>query len=178
MSSPRLHLVMPVIRPLNMPQLILFYLVGMDPHPFELRWHLMVQGPDADPKGIHKANEAIGFIQDGWVVTFSDDTTQDRSLFKRLGEVIKEHPECTAVVFSQKRLDGTVLHAHPDNMHPCHVSGDQILWRHDLLNQYRFDYEAHAHECDGYLIEQVYREKPDHFVFIDEVLGKFGSLEW
>ena len=179
MSAPRLHIVMPCARPWNIPVLAPRYLEKMDAHPFELRWHIYLQGPDADPKGSNKCNEAIDDIRDGWLFLFADDTDQHPSLFRRLGEVIKRHPKAGAVVFSQDRHGGRfILRAFPQNMKPCHVCGGAVAWERKFLGDNRYNYDKHGGTTDGELIKHMFTLDPNRFVFVDEVLTRYGSLEW
>lgn len=179
MSAPRLHIVMPCARPWNIPKLAPRYLEKMDPHPFELRWHICVQGPDKDPKGLLKCNEALDNIQSGWVMFPADDTDQHPALFRRLAEVIRRNPHAGAVVFAQDRNAGkVVLRAHPLQLKPCHVCGGSVVWKREFLGPNRFDWANHRGTSDGILIAHMYNTYPNRFVFVDEVLTRFGSLEW
>lgn len=151
----------------------------MEPHPFEVRWHILLQGPEEDPKGVNKVNEGIDQAPDGWLMLISDDTDQHPALFRRLGETIAANPKAGAVVFSQDRHEGRFhLRARPDNMHPCHVCGGQIAWERAFLGTNRYNYAKHGGTCDGELIRFMYKQAPERFVFVEEVLTKFGSLEW
>lgn len=175
----RLHIIMPSNRPWNIARLSEAYLEKMEPHPFELRWHIMLQGPEPDPKGTRKTNEAIDFIPNGWLMMLADDTDQHPALFRRLGEVVAKNPDAGAVVFSQDRYRGKfTLHAHPNNMTPCHVCGSQVVWNREFLGSHRYEYEKYGGTCDGELIKKVFDLHPERFVFVDEVLIRFGSLEW
>lgn len=180
MSATRLHIIMPCNRPWNIPKLAPAYLERMEPHPFEVRWHIMLQGPDPDPKGCSKTNEAVDMIRDGWLIMLADDTDQHPALFRRLGEVIGQNPEARAVVFSQHRAAGGrfTLTAGPQHMTPCHVCGSQVVWNREFLGDHRYHYELHGGTCDGVLVKTLFDMHPDRFVFVNEPLVRFGSLEW
>jgi hypothetical protein len=179
MKAPRLHIIMACARPWNIPRLAPAYLERMEAHPFEVRWHILLQGPEPDPKGVAKTNEALDQIRDGWVLTLADDTDQHPSLFRRLGEVIATHPQAGAVVFSQDRHRGRhILRPTPATMGPCHVCGGQVAWERQFLGDVRFDWDQHGGCADGHVIQRLHQAHPDRFVFVDEVLMRFGSLEW
>lgn len=179
MSATRLHILMSCVRPQNIPK-ISEYILECDPHPFEIRWHILQQGPDPDPKGIRKVNEELDRIKDGWFWTASDDAQHSKSLFRRLGETIAANPECGVVVFSERRdhKEGPILHAHADNMRPCCVDGTQPIFRRDLIGDHRFDFDQYGDQCDGRFIQLIHQQHPDKFVFVDEVLMNFNSLQW
>jgi hypothetical protein len=179
MPAPRLHIVMPCSRPENIPQLAAAYLKEMEPHPWEVRWHIMLQGPEYDPKGTAKVNEGIDDVRGGWLMLISDDTDQHPALFRRLSETIEANPHAGAVVFNQDRHAGrSILLAKPQNMTPCYVCGGQVAWKRDFLGTNRYDYAKHGGTCDGELIRFMYRQAPESFVFVNETLTRFGSLEW
>lgn len=178
MSAPRLHIIMPCARPENVPA-ILESLLTCEPHPFELRWHVAMQGPEEDPKGIRKVNEALDDIQDGWIWCFADDSLVHPRMFRRLGEVIAGCPTARAIVLSEERRDGLgVLHAHPDNMRPFGISGDQYVLHRSLIGQRRYNYRAYGDRCDGMFIARLYQDEKAAFVFVDEVLVWFNRLRW
>lgn len=177
MSAPRLHVLMACSRPQNIPLLVNAYL-EQEPHPFEVRWHILRQGPEPDPKGIRKVNEMLDLLPGGWFMTVSDDTAQAPSLYRRLGEVIQSVPNAGAVVFSQvRKRGGWIQHAAPENMAPYRVCGGQVIWRRDFVGDKRFDFETHGDTCDGVFIQEMFQAHPEGFVFHDEPLMYFGSLE-
>lgn len=179
MKAPRLHIIMPSNRPWNIPKLAPRYLEKMRPHGFELRWHILLQGPEPDPKGCNKINEAIDDIRSGWFMTLADDTDQHLSLFARLFDITQKNPDAGAVVFGQVRYGGRwTLKAEPASMRPCHVCGGQVAWNREFFGDHRFDYEHHGGCADGVLIQHLHQLHPERFVFVPETLTKFGSLEW
>lgn len=176
--SDRFHIVTPVSRPQNLSRILDFYVSKMEPHPFEVRIHLAVQGPEPDPKGCHKVNEIIDMIKDGWVITVSDDTLQHPALFRRVAEIQTQTPSVGAIVFGQLRGPNCEFHSGPDKVHPCLICGGQIVYQRWILGNERFDCGALLEQSDGYLIEKLYQAKPEAFVFSRELLMKFNSLDW
>lgn len=174
----RVHIVMPCSRPENLEQ-IARSIRNVEAHPFEVRWHVLLQGPEADPFGVNKTNEAIDAIRDGWIWCFADDSLVHPSMFRRLGEITAEQPCAQAVVFSQERHDYLgILHAAPENVRIGAISGDQVVMRRALYGETRYDYQTHKHCCDGALLTAIYQANPDVFVFCDEVLVWFNRLTW
>lgn len=166
-----------------MAELLPRYLGAMENHPFEIRIHIMAQGPEPDPKGNYKVNEGIECCPGGWVMMLADDTDQHPALFRRLGEEIEKHPDAGAFVFTQDRGprwgDRWILHASPGNMQPGCVCGGQIIYRRALLGQkWRFEFDKYQERADGNMAQQLFAAHPEKFVFVPEMLTRFGSLEW
>ena len=167
---------MPCIRPWNIARIADNLLVRQERHPFELRWHILCQGPDADPKGTNKTNESIDSIRDGWMFLFADDTVHHPSLFRRLGEVTTTNPNAGCIVFAQDRGD-RILHPSPETMKVGMVCGGMVAYERSFVGDCRFDYANRLHECDGAMVEALHAKDPSRFVYIDEVLTGFNSLE-
>ncbi|HEX6827202.1 MAG TPA: hypothetical protein VF077_12865 [Nitrospiraceae bacterium] len=197
--SDRLHITMPCSRPANIPLIARALLQDMDPHPFELRWHILVQGEEPDPNGLLKVDEAIGDIAQNdvhmdWIWAPSDDSIHHPSLFKRLAEVISQNLNARAIVFSEQRGNGDpncpwtghpwpegsdrILHATPENMKVCRVDGSQVFLERDFIGNARFCNNPPIHCADGAFIEKLYVETPEAFVFVPETLIRFNSLQW
>ena len=111
--SEKHHIITHCSRPKNIPALAAMYLNSMACHPFAVRWHILLEGPEHDILGLNKINEALDMIQDGWVWIIDDATLHDRDVFNRLGHVVQENPNAAVVVFSQEHVLGHTLHAAP-----------------------------------------------------------------
>jgi len=181
---------MPTSRPWNLPTIIKCYLQDMEPHPFEIRWHLMCQGPEPDPKGFYKSSEGIGCAPDGWLWFPSDDSIQPSTLFWRLGKIIQSCNGIGAVVFSQRRRgvcpwtggswdneEPGILRADPANMKKCRVDCTQVFFERMFLNGFRFQPAKHGSECDGGMIEELFERDPSRFVFAPNDYVFFNSLD-
>lgn len=179
--SPRLHILMPCSRPQRLAKILPAYTMAMETHPFEVRIHILLQGPDPDPKGILKCNEALDEIAGvgGWFVTYADDTTQHPALFRRLGEVMKDNPDAVALVVGQERKDSVGnLNARPDQVQIGRIDGAQVCWNRDWVRSERYNWEAFEHLCDGEFAVRMFAKAPQRWVFIDEPLTRHNSLEW
>lgn len=176
----RFHAIMPCSRPQLMPRVMRYWLEELDPHPFELRLHLMIQGPEPDPYGVRKINEMLRLLpNDGWVFTPSDDTVHAPELLAAVGAHAGNH-DCGAVVFSERRPPGDsageLLIAAPENMRRSHVDGQQIIWRTSFIRGELFDFAGFGCQCDGAMVEKLYARSPGKFVFDPRVLINFNSL--
>jgi len=178
--SERFHILMPCAKPWNIPRLA-HGILEADPHPFELRWHIMQQGPEPDPKGLRKINEALGWISDGWFWTPSDDSIHSPRLFRRVGELMASRQDAVGIVFSEQRgpeEQYKILYASREEMLPCHVDGSQCVWRRDAIGELRYDFDAHAEQADGVFAQQMAERYGERILYADEVLCRFNSLEW
>jgi len=173
--TPRLHLVMTCSRFQNIAALADAYLCKMEPSKWELRWHIMVQGPEPDPKGVSKTNEALNAITDGWVFMVADDTIQHPALFRRMWEIIEAHPYAMAVVFIEQRPEG-ILKASPDTVDIGQICGGMVAFRRDAIADLRFDYAKFGQEADGHFIKDIYARHGKSFVFVNETLTTFNSI--
>lgn len=190
MTALRLHLCMAVTRPHFLPIIMQGLLVDMEPHPFELRWHLAVQGPEPDPKGSRKFNEMVDAVPSGWLYLMSDDTVPYPRFFRVLGETIEKNPNAGVIVVGQVRPIGTsigatatyggreLLHARKESVYPGAICGGQVVYERSLLGLRRYDHEHHLAASDGVLVSEMFRDHPERFVFVDQTLTRFNSLEW
>lgn len=172
----RLHIIMPCMRFEHLARIAHNFFVEMKPHPFELRWHIMAQGPEPDPYGNNKANEGIEMVRDGWLVTWSDDTIHQIDLFKRFGEVLAENPNSGVVVFGESRPDNCLLKPCPENVRPCRIDGQQLFWKREFLGDERLNYLDHGNQHDGYLAQKMYEKDPSRWVFVEDYLIRFNAL--
>jgi hypothetical protein len=178
---PRLHLLMPCAYPDRLNAILPSYTTAMEKHGWELRVHLLIQGPDPDPKGILKVNEALDEIRGygGWFMTPSDDTIQHPALFRRLFEELEKNPDAVAMVVGQERRDGLGnLWASPDQVRIGRIDGCQVCWNRDWIRSERYEWEKFGCYCDGEFAVRMFARAPQRFVFINEMLTRHNSLQW
>lgn len=179
---------MACIRPANLPQITKNLLIDQLPHPFEVRFHILLQGPMPDPKGAKKLNEMMKMIDRGFIWTPSDDTLQHPGLFARLGKAVSDNPNATVIVFSERRHSGPcpwtggpwpsephVLIAAPGNVKRCYIDGSQAFY-HASVRPY-YDVERSPGEPDGILLETLYAKDPNQFAFIPDFFIEWGVLD-
>jgi hypothetical protein len=171
---------MPCSRFERLPVIVPAYTSAMEKSVFEVRLHLLLQGPDPDPKGILKVNECLNEIRGdgGWFMTPSDDSIPYPSLFRRMGEELEKMPDAIAIVVSQERRDALGnLWAAPDQMMISRVDGNQICWNRDWIKEERYEWEKWGIFCDGEFAVRLYAKAPQRFIFINELLVRHNSLE-
>ena len=180
MPQTELFILMPCAKPWNIPR-IAHGILQCESHAFAIRWCILQQGTDVDPKGLIKLNQALDWVPStAWFWTPSDDCIHAPSLIRRVGEIAAEHPDCGCIIVSEDRgikESHAILHAAPENMKRCHVDGSQCFWRRDFVGDYRYDFAGCGDQADGEFVEHFYALDPKRFVFADEILCRFNSLE-
>lgn len=172
-------MLMPCAHPERLSTILPSYTTAMQPSIWEIRLHILLQGPDPDPKGILKVNECLNNLRDGWFMTPSDDTIQYPSLFQRLGEELLKHPDAVAFVVGQERKPGlSPLKAAPDQVQIGKIDGCQVCWNRAWIKDARYDWENYGRTCDGEFAVRLFALAPQRFVFIDEILTRHNSMEW
>jgi len=171
---------MPCSRFERLPTIVPAY-TGMEKSNWEVRLHLLLQGPDPDPKGILKVNECLNEIRGdgGWFMTPSDDTIPYPGLFRRMGEELAKNQDAVAIVVGQERRDNLGnLQARTDNMMISKVDGNQICWNRDWIKEERYEWEKWGIFCDGEFAVRMFARAPQRFIFINELLVRHNSYEW
>ena len=172
----RLHIILPTGHPTYLETIIPCYLQDMEPHPYELRIHIMLQGPEPDDKGTNKTNEGIQMIQDGWLFMQADDAMPHPACFRRLAEITKANPHIGAVVFTCRReIRGDGFADVPTNLANMIIQGGQIAWKREWLGEWRYD-NTRRGTCDLKLAIEKLRSDPSRVFMCDEALVTFNSL--
>lgn len=174
--SPRLHLITPCCRPENLAPMMHRYLEEMDPHPFELRWHILVQGPEPDRYGCNKANECLDtLIEDGWIMFLSDDVLHDKSLFRRAAEIMTAHPQALALVFWG--YERGKPYPNPPKPNICNNIG-QCIFDRAFFGTQRFDLAKYGNNTDIVIVNRLYATAPEAFYLHDrsELLIEYNNL--
>lgn len=138
----------------------------------DLTWHLRF-----DPERVHVGGQALknkmlDQISDGWVWTLDDDTLVHENLLRNVSEFVQSKPELRAVVVSQRRNDGRVLRACPENAVVGEIDAGQALLHVDLINGLRVP-ETYA--GDGVWLESLLRHASG-VSYLDEVLSLHNAL--
>jgi glycosyltransferase involved in cell wall biosynthesis len=117
--------------------------------------------------------------QTGWIYNLDDDNILHEDFYQKVSETIVNNPKCLGLIFSQKvggiDFSGVdVREADPKNMFVQKIDLAQWLIHSELHlnNLYGSGYRA-----DGEFIESLYKENPDSFVFIKDILCYYNALE-
>lgn len=176
-----LHIIIPTNRREFISQIVQS-VYDAEPHGLEIRMHLMFQSNRTHhlSVAVDKANEATDMITSGWIWFLSDDNKINPKLFRRITELINQHPEKECIVFSEEHHDPypRILRASPNSVNPAEIGGCQYVIKRELIGSHRHDWEAYGGLCDGYFIRDIFRESPEKFLFIDEVLMTYDAYFW
>lgn len=171
---------MPSVKAQNIP-LIAPSLLQCEGHPWALRWCVLQQGSDPDRKGFLKLNQALDWVPGAaWYFTPSDDSIHSLSLFRRVGEILEDHPDVKAIIVCEDRgpkEGGRILRAAPENMKPGLVDGTQCFFNRAFIGDKRYDWNGRKQEADGYFVMELFEARPEAFFFCTETLVRFNSLE-
>lgn len=113
-----------------------------------------------------------------WFMWLDDDNRMHPALLARLAELVDQHRNAAAFVFSMLRPDfGGILRASPDNMQPGRVDGGQVVLWAPWSTTRAPDWKSGA-MGDGEYLQALYRREPDAFVFVDEPLTYHNHQTW
>lgn len=137
----------------------------------EIHWHHVV-GETDDPGGQRSKNRMLDRIDnpEAWVLVLDDDTLMHRRL---LHWFMRSKDEAPAVIVSQERADGEILHAAPGNVRPGMIDIGQAILRRDLIGKRRI---PERYDGDGEFLVRVL-DSGKVGVYVDRVLSYHNRLE-
>jgi hypothetical protein len=135
--------------------------------PWEVCWHVRFDLAREHVGGQALKNAMLDEIDGGWVIFLDDDTVLDPMLLSFVADNLAE-----MVVVSQRRADGRVLRAAPENMRVGQVDIGQAVLRRDLIGEHRIP--TH-YEGDGVFLADL--AAAGDVRYIDEVLSHHNALE-
>lgn len=123
-------------------------------------------------------SKLITTLEDGYVILLDDDNTLHPRYFQKISEAIKSNLDkkifVTAQLVDKKDFTGlTIRNAAPEHTKYQHIDAAQMTIHTSVFNNFSFiaDYAA-----DGYFAEDVYRNHPEWFYYLDEVLCYYNRL--
>jgi hypothetical protein len=127
-----------------------------------IQWHVRHDHDQQHVGGQALKNWMLDVIQDGWVVILDDDTTMHPRFIQKIEMVVATaplvNPDLRAIIVSQKRVNGTILSASPENAVVGGIDAGQAVLRRDLIGDYRIPEE---YAGDGMWLETLLRDRPD-----------------
>ena len=130
----KLHVLTAVSRPWNLNVVAGSLSTALARAPdLDLTWHLRFDLQREHVGGQGLKNEMLDQITDGWVWVLDDDTLVHECLFETLLRIVQQKPKVQAIVVSQRRNDGRVLRAMPENVIVGEIDVGQVVMRRDLV---------------------------------------------
>jgi hypothetical protein len=174
-----LHVLTAVTRPENLPEIAESLMeANSRVRGIDLTWHRLYDLNREYVGGQTLKNRMLDTIRGkyDWVVILDDDTLMHPQFFRKISWVILSAPlvpiELRAVVVSQKRVDGSILQAAPENAVVGMIDAGQAALRRDLIGDYRIP-ETYA--GDGMWLETLLRDRPDVH-YMREVLSLHNAI--
>ncbi len=163
----KLHVLTPVTRPQNLVE------VGRSLERWgdvDMTWHVKFDWFKRSLGGYNLRNLMLDDITDGYVWCLDDDCTAHPKLYQTVAKLVRR--DASAVVVSQKREDGTILHAKPENLMVDYIDIGQAIIRRDVIGDARYQTDDYA--ADGVFIEAVLGQVP--VVYVDEPLSFHNNI--
>jgi glycosyltransferase involved in cell wall biosynthesis len=127
--------------------------------------------------GYDMINYVIGKINNGWIYILDDDNIMHPEFYTEIINSINTF-DSKIFVFNQQ-VDGKdftkldIRLALPDNMKLQGVDIAQVIFNRSIL-KYDFDLD---YKADGYMIEKLYSEYPEEFLFINKIICYYNFLQ-
>lgn len=124
--------------------------------------------------GNHQRNRAMDLIDgDGLLFSLDDDTINHPSFFPIMLENLKKYPTKRGFLFHDMLSNNSLIKATPGHIKEGQIGNQNFAVKRSLIGTKRFN----IHYCaDGEFIEQLYKQIPDEFIFIDAVLAYHNRL--
>ncbi len=164
----KLHVLTPVTRPQNLVE------VGRSLERWgevDMTWHLKFDWFKRSLGGYALRNRMLDDIHDGYVWCLDDDCTAHPKLYQTVRKLARG--DAPAIVVSQQREDGGILHAKPENLMVDYIDIGQAVIRRDVIGDHRYRTDEYA--ADGVFLEAVLGHVP--VVFVDQVLSFHNNIQ-
>ena len=141
---------------------------------------LYYKGIDVD-HGHTLLSKTLDKVDDGFVYFLDDDNILHENFYTKLYSEIKNNPNKSGFIFSQKvsgkdftGLD--VREAKPENCRVQHIDMAQFVLHRELIGDNRF--KPNDYKADGYFIEHIYNMNKDKFYFISDILCYYYEFSY
>lgn len=198
-----LNIVTAVSRPKNLPAMLRSMKGASEVSDLKVRWLVVYDDPPARPPqlqkmlqmpspvtivpiqwtggpcrlGINQKNFGIDHCEQGYYHLLDDDNKVHPAFFKRISQILKEHPEKKAFGFNQRRWDQHGdLRAIPEKMFPGSIDNTMFVVHTDFIGLKRYDIK-HAGCEDGWFFHDLYKKDPTAWFFINEFLAYFNFFQ-
>jgi hypothetical protein len=141
--------------------------------PWVRQFHCRREGGIA---GNHQRGFALDHIDgDGICFSLDDDTIIHKDFFPVLKEISEKNPNKRGFLFHDQLSDDTTIYAHSKRIREGMVGNQNFAVKRSLIGELR----PGNHYCsDGEFIENLYKQYPKEFVFVDQILAYHNRLLW
>ena len=168
----KLHILTAVTRPENLPRIRESIITAWEwAHGVDPIWHMRSDPDRRFVGGQRLKNEMLEDIKDGWVVILDDDTVMHEKFMRKVNSFADSHGN--AIVVSQKRVNGMVLQAAPENAVVGGIDAGQAVLRRSFIGDYRIP-ETYA--GDGMWLEVLLRDRTDVHYLPSSVLSLHNAI--
>ena len=134
---------------------------------WHIHWHVFTDHVPA-VGGQRVKNEMLGSCVGGWVYVLDDDTLMHPDLLRRTSDVIRDNPDCDAILFG--RVEGG--NVFPPELRVGMIDIGQAMLKRSLIGRERI---PHQYDGDGHLICLVV-PKARNAVYLSEPLSYYNRL--
>ena len=127
---------------------------------------------------LNRAIDELG--DDEWFYVLDDDNEMHPDLLREILDSLRANPAAEGFIFSQhvggkdfSKLE--TREAKPENVKVQHIDMAQFFLRKSLVGKKRL--VPMTYVADGVFIEELYRDFPGKFIFIEKVLCNYNSLQ-
>jgi hypothetical protein len=116
--------------------------------------------------------DVIPICSEDWLFMLDDDTLPHPNLLNVVVSKIVGNPKLQAIIVSQDRGNGQVLHAAVDNLKVGQIDMGQAIMRRSLIGDKRIPL---LYGGDGLWLTEVLHNQHD-VLYLDEVLSWYNKL--
>ena len=171
------HIFTPCARPGNVRLVNESIYRSNGPHKLDINWHIMYKNHDNKFNIIPKYNKYLDEIKDGWFTFMCDDNMFHPGLFKAFSDTLDKNPDMGVYVVGIMGHKGAVQMAGPKFCKPFNSDASQYFFNREILGDLRFNTGQLAHGADGKLLQDLYAQCPDKFVFDDRIIAYHEALK-
>ena len=173
------HIFTPCARPENIQLVNESIYRSMGPHKLGLNWHIMYKNHDNKFNIIPNYNKYLAALTkpDEWFTFMCDDNMFHPGLFKAFSDTLDENPSMGVYVVGIMGHKGAVQQAGPTFCKPFSSDASQYFFKREVLKDLRFNTGELAHGADGKLLQDLYAQCPDRFIFDDRIIAYHEALK-
>ena len=177
LTDTQVHIFTPSARPQNIKLINESIYRAEGPHNLAINWHIMYKNHDNKFNIIPNYNKYLDAIKTGWFTFMCDDNMFHPGLFKAFSDTLDKNPNMGVYVVGIIGHKGAVQMAGPQFCKPFHSDASQYFFNREVLGDLRFATGEMAHGADGQLLQDLYAQCPDKFIFDNRIIAYHEALK-